>query len=315
MSATSVARSSSKRLDGAAARVHHRVAPARHRSAGCHRRGGRSRGDRIPWPQANCHERLDRPYQKPSIVDVAGDWSVVGPIERATGPPPTVAPRVTNSGAKCSVRGWATWAAGPLCPKSRTASRSHAASASVDPGVELGRPRRGGGVGRRLHVDQAQVVGRESAAEDQHALVTQRCQPATDLEQPLRVERRHGDLQGRDIGRRVHLDQRHVGAVVEAAVGCVVGAESRYGEQLANLRGELAAPRVRRTSPGSSAGESPRSRRPGGPSSWPRWSAAPPPSARRSPGSRAAWAGPPTRRRARWSSSLSSASGGAPWLR
>ncbi len=83
------------------------------------------------------------------------------------------------------------------------------------PGVELRRP----GRHARSGVPQrGQVVGEEAAADDQHALVAQGRQLAADVHQAARVQRRHGDLQDRYVGFRVHLHERDVRAVVEAAV-------------------------------------------------------------------------------------------------
>ena len=58
---------------------------------------------------------------------------------------------------------------------------------------------------------------RKPDADDQHALVAQRREPPTDLEQVLRVEVGHRQLEDRDVGVGVHRLQRHPGAVVEAA--------------------------------------------------------------------------------------------------
>ena len=53
--------------------------------------------------------------------------------------------------------------------------------------------------------------------DDQHALVAQRREPPADLEQVLGVEVRHRHLEDRDVRVGVHRQQRHPGAVVEAA--------------------------------------------------------------------------------------------------
>jgi hypothetical protein len=64
----------------------------------------------------------------------------------------------------------------------------------------------------------AQVVEGHAAADDEHALVAQRCQGPTDRQVVRRVEAAHqAELHGRDVGVGVGQLERHEGAVVEAA--------------------------------------------------------------------------------------------------
>lgn len=65
---------------------------------------------------------MDIPYQKPSTTLAT---ALPAPSESCA------APSATNSGAKCSVRGCATWAAGALCRKSIRESTSCAANARL----------------------------------------------------------------------------------------------------------------------------------------------------------------------------------------
>lgn len=67
--------------------------------------------------QPNWSDLFARPIQKPSMM------------LRPSPSSPSAAPSVTNSGAKCSVRGWASRPAGALCSKSSSASTSCASSA------------------------------------------------------------------------------------------------------------------------------------------------------------------------------------------
>ena len=84
------------------------------------------------------------------------------------------------------------------------------------PLVEVDRPLRRPGLAHEVLVDERQPMGQEAAPDDQHALVAQRREPATDLEQVPRVEVRHRHLEDRDIGVGVHRLERHPRAVVEA---------------------------------------------------------------------------------------------------
>ena len=222
----------------------------------------------------------------------------------------SAAPSVTKSGAKCSVRGWASCPAGDLCSKSSRASTSWASQRPVAPVVELRRP--AGHPAARVP-QGGQVVGEEAAADDQHALVAQRGELAPDVHQLLRVERRHGDLEYGDVGVREHLHQRDVRPVVEAPVRDVLDGRTGAAQQLADAVGELRGAGGARTAPGSSARGSPRSRRPAGRSRWRRARAGPPPSGRRPSGSR--WGGAASAdQAASWPGQTgSSASGGAPW--
>ena len=69
------------------------------------------------------------------------------------------------------------------------------------PGVELRRPARRDGAGRRV-VEERQTVGGEAGTDDQHAVVAQRTQPLAEVQQTLRVQGGHRDLQHRDGRRR-----------------------------------------------------------------------------------------------------------------
>ncbi|MPM54064.1 hypothetical protein SDC9_100837 [bioreactor metagenome] len=83
------------------------------------------------------------------------------------------------------------------------------------PGVELGQLRQRRGVDVRRQ--RPQVVRGEAGADDEHALVAQRRQLSAEGEEPARVEGGQRELQHRDVGLRVHLHQRDVRPVVEAA--------------------------------------------------------------------------------------------------
>ena len=96
----------------------------------------------------------------------------------------------------------------------------------------------GGAPAAVAEVHERQAVGEEPGPDDQHALVAQRGEPAAELEQPLRVERRHRDLQHRDVRVRVHHRQRDVRAVVEAA-SRLLGDLLVVGHQRADARGQL----------------------------------------------------------------------------
>jgi hypothetical protein len=63
-----------------------------------------------------------------------------------------------------------------------------------------------------------QVVREDAATDDQHALVPQRRQSASDKQMVLRSEMRlHRKLKNRNVGPRIHQQQRHPGAVIQAA--------------------------------------------------------------------------------------------------
>ena len=164
---------------------------------------GQARGQLIS------NERLAIPYQKPSTVLCASDQVSA------------VAPSETNSGAKCSVRGWAMRAAGAVVFEVQHGVDVTGLDGLLGPGVELLTPDRAGAAGV-AEAGLPQVVGGEAGPDDQHAVVAQRRERAAQLEQLPRIQRRHGHLQHRDVGLREHLDQRHVGAVVEAAVRVLV---------------------------------------------------------------------------------------------
>jgi hypothetical protein len=101
------------------------------------------------------------------------------------------------------------------------------------PVIEFVRPGGGGAVGE-VWVDLPQVVGGESAPHDEDPLVSQRSESAADVEQGLRLQRRHGDLQHRDVGCRVHLDQRNVGPVIETPGWIVMNRVLLSVQQLAD---------------------------------------------------------------------------------
>src|SRR5690606_24670471 len=103
----------------------------------------------------------------------------------------------------------------------------------LPPGVELGRPG-----GDAALPERGQVVGEEAGSDDQDALGAQRRQAAPDLHQFHGVEGRHGDLEDRDVGLGVHLDERDVRAVVEPAVGHVRHGHPGGAQQLADRLGQ-----------------------------------------------------------------------------
>ena len=207
-----------------------------------------------PRGQANCQERFDRPNQKPSMTL----WPSMPPTAWA-------APRLTKSGAQCSVRGWASCAAGALSMKSRIASTSPASDGLGGPVVELEEAAGGALSGRRAGLNQRRLWVVKPRADDQRALVAQRREPRADVEQLLRVEGGHRQLEHRDVGLGEHLDERHVGAVVEPArrvlvqppPTCAAGGRRRTGPARGAGRRVVGAPR-------STSAGSPRSRRASG---------------------------------------------------
>ena len=158
MSATSVASSSSKDSTG-----RHRGcitgSPQRVIGSALATGGEVSHGGTVSHaPQANCHERLDRPYQKPSMDVRTGAGSrLVGCLRGRRSLPtrPDGRPSVTNSGAKCSVRGCATRAAGAFVHEVEYGVEVPRVEGVVDPGVELADHDGASRVGWRTHADES----------------------------------------------------------------------------------------------------------------------------------------------------------------
>ena len=95
-----------------------------------------------------------------------------------TGSPPPPAPRVTNSGTKCSVLGVRVAPAGGLRENGRFVDVA-LFERRGRPGVELARP------GRRRRVDaevaqERQAVREKATADQEHAFVAQRREPGTE---------------------------------------------------------------------------------------------------------------------------------------
>src|SRR5207249_93305 len=82
------------------------------------------------------------------------------------------------------------------------------------PRVELLRPRGRGRVGTEV-ANERKAVRHETRADDEHALIAQWRELLPDLEQLARVQARHADLQYRDVGLRVHHEERRMRAVTE----------------------------------------------------------------------------------------------------
>lgn len=146
--------------------------------------------------------RFERPNQNPVMAVSTGV--------------PSPAPRVTNSGAKCSVRGWASRAAGARCSKSSKASISPSASASA-PQASNSTDQAGGAVRVPNLSERTEVVREEAAADEEDPSVAQRREGLSDGVEFLWIETREGQLQHRDIGLRVHGEQRDPCPVIEAS--------------------------------------------------------------------------------------------------
>jgi hypothetical protein len=110
------------------------------------------------------------------------------------------------------------------------------------PGVELLAPDRAGAAGV-AEPGLRQVVRGEPGTDDQHAVVAQRRELAPHLEQPTRIQRRHGHLQNGYVRLGEHLDERHICAVVEAAVGVLVDLLAGPGQQPSNVHRQLGSTR------------------------------------------------------------------------
>ena len=210
-------------------------------------------------PQPNCQERLDRPYQKPSMTLVASGQVVGGSggAERDEQRREVLGARVGEPGGRGVVQEVEQRVDVPGCerlarPRRRTPPTSAGAGASpVSPKSSQ----------RRLWVVKPEPTISTPSSRSGASL-----RPISNSSRGSR--RRHRDLQHRDVGLGEHLHQRHVGAVVQAAVRVLVDRRCRArGSSAAHVGGQLAARRARRTSPGSSARGSPRSRRPAAPAS------------------------------------------------
>ena len=163
---------------------------------------------RLRVPQPNCQDRLDRPNQKPSMTLLLSSAAgLVGGAERD---------EERARSARCA--GGPRGRPGP-CAGSRAGRRRPGARiASCGPVVELRRrPRAAGASGRPRGLNQRRLWVVKPEPTISVPCVAQRREPAADLEQPPRVERRHRHLEDRDVGVGEHLHQRHVGAVVEPA--------------------------------------------------------------------------------------------------
>ena len=99
--------------------------------------------------------------------------------------------------------------------------------------------------GRRSHIrprariEPHEIVGGEARAHDQRALLAQRRQLLADLVELLRIQSRHGKLQNRHVRIRIHLHQRHVCAVIEAAGLVVIHRLVLVREQLRHIYRQL----------------------------------------------------------------------------
>ena len=85
------------------------------------------------------------------------------------------APAATNSGTRCSSRGWLKAAYGALCHSASSASRCEAGDSTAC--VSQSSKARAALAGLRAKIG-AQVMEAHAAANDQHALVAQRRQGA-----------------------------------------------------------------------------------------------------------------------------------------
>ena len=187
------------------------------------RRGSRRSG------QANWTERLESPSQKPEI-GVAMRPSGRGRTQRDEERNEVLDRRVGVPRRRHVAE------RGQRLDVTRLEGRRH-------PLVEVLRPVRR----RRVQHELAQIrqaVGHEAAADDENALVAERPQPLAQLEQAAGIQRRERELQHGHVRLRIHGDQRHVGAVVQAAARLVRHRALAAG-QLGDARGQLGSRRSR----------------------------------------------------------------------
>ena len=94
--------------------------------------------------------------------------------------------------------------------------------------------------GTRTH-----VVRQEAAPEHEHPFVAQRREGPAEIEELPGVEAGHRDLEHGHVGGGIHRHERHIGPVVESALGVVGAVDALRAQQLADARGESGRARAR----------------------------------------------------------------------